>query len=280
MTAGNGGGHAVDLLDAPGRVATVLRRCSERPVGLWVIRGLAIVAALVLWQVVAIAAESLYFPPPLDVIRAVWDDWLIPFGDTWSDNVAPSLWRLLGGYLLAAVLSVVVGVAIGRSRTLAQYVEPSIHFIRAIPPPALLPLFIVLLGIEDTMKVALIATGVFPPILLNTIAGVRAVDPLFLDTAESFRISPFRRITHVILPAAAPKIFAGLRVSLSIAVILMVISELYAATNGVGFRILQAQRLFKMVDLWAGLVVLGLFGVVLNGVLALIERQVLRWDRT
>jgi ABC-type nitrate/sulfonate/bicarbonate transport system permease component len=127
--------------------------------------------------------------------------------------------------------------------------------------------------------VALIAVGVFPPILLNTIDGVRSIDPLYLDTAQAYRISRTRRLTHVVLPAAAPKIFAGLRISLSIAVILMVISELIAATNGVGFRILQAQRQFKMVDLWAGLVVLGAMGAGLNAVLALIERRILRWRR-
>lgn len=255
-------------------------RITSGPLALWSIRIVVVAAALGLWQLAATRAGSLYFPPPVDVTRAVWEDWLVPWRDTWADNVAPSLRRLLGGYLVAAVLSVTVGLAIGRSKALAEYVEPSIHFIRAIPPPALLPLFIVLLGIEDTMKVALIATGVFPPILLNTIDGVRSVDPLYLDTARAFRVSPARRITQVVLPAAAPKIFAGLRVSLSIAVILMVISELYAATDGLGFRILQAQRQFRMVDLWAGLVMLGLLGVVLNGVLALIERQVLRWDRT
>jgi ABC-type nitrate/sulfonate/bicarbonate transport system permease component len=168
---------------------------------------------------------------------------------------------------------------IGRSRRLGDYVEPVIDFVRAIPPPALLPLFLVVLGIDDSMKVALIATGVFPPILLNSIDGVRSIDPLYLETASVFRISRVRRVTHVILPSAAPKIFAGLRISMSIAVILMVISELVAATNGVGFRILQAQRQFKMVDLWAGLVVLGVIGAVLNAALTVIERRVFRWER-
>jgi ABC-type nitrate/sulfonate/bicarbonate transport system permease component len=170
-------------------------------------------------------------------------------------------------------------VLIGRSRRLGDYVEPVIDFVRAIPPPALLPLFLVVLGIDDSMKIALIATGVFPPILLNSIDGVRSIDPLYLDTANVFRISRLRRITHVILPSAAHKIFAGLRISMSIAVILMVISELIAATNGVGFRILQSQRQFRMVDLWAGLIVLGVLGAVLNAGLTVIERRVFRWDR-
>lgn len=236
-----------------------------------------LVLALVFWKVATEWADSLFFPPPDEVLSTVWNDWILDWSTTWSENLAPSLRRLLSGYLLAAVLSIAIGVAIGRSRHLGEYVEPIINFVRAIPPPALLPLFIVLLGIEDRMKIVLIATGVFAPILLNTIEGVRTIDPLYLDTARAYRISRLRRITHVILPAASPKIFAGLRISMSIAVILMVISELIAATDGVGFRILQAQRQFKMVDLWAGIVVLGLLGVFLNAMLGLVERGVLRW---
>ena len=243
------------------------------------IRTAALGAAIAIWYVLTVRADSLFFPTPGRVFTAVWDDWIRPFSSTWSENLRPSLGRLLAGYLIAAVLAIAAGVMIGRSRRLADYVEPVIDFVRAIPPPALLPLFLVLLGIGDSMKVTLIATGVFPPILLNSIDGVRSIDPLFLDTAKAFRISRLHRVTHVILPAAAPKIFAGLRISMSIAVILMVISELVAATNGVGFRILQSQRQFRMVDLWAGLVVLGVIGAVLNAGLTVIERRVLRWER-
>ena len=243
------------------------------------IRVAAIAAAIAVWYVLTARADSLFFPTPDKVFKAVWDDWIRPYSTTWSENLRPSLTRLLAGYLIAAVLAIAAGVMIGRSRRLGDYVEPVIDFVRAIPPPALLPLFLVLLGIGDSMKIALIATGVFPPILLNSIDGVRSIDPLYLDTANVFRISRLRRITHVILPAAAPKMFAGLRISLSIAVILMVISELIAATNGVGFRILQSQRQFLMVDLWAGLVVLGVIGAGLNAGLSVIERRVLRWER-
>ena len=243
------------------------------------IRISAIAAAIALWYGLTARADSLFFPTPDKVFTAVWDDWIRPYSTTWSENLRPSLTRLLAGYLIAAALAIAAGVMIGRSRRLGDYVEPVIDFVRAIPPPALLPLFLVLLGIGDSMKIALIATGVFPPILLNSIDGVRSIDPLYLDTAKVFRISRLRRVTHVILPSAAPKMFAGLRISMSIAVILMVISELVAATNGVGFRILQSQRQFLMVDLWAGLVVLGFIGAVLNAGLSLIEHRVLRWER-
>jgi ABC-type nitrate/sulfonate/bicarbonate transport system permease component len=241
------------------------------------VRLVTIVLVIVFWWLATRSADSLFFPTPGKIFASVWDEWIVNFGDAWSENFAPSLKRLLLGYVLAAVLSIALGVAIGRSRKLSEYVEPIIHFVRAIPPPALLPLFIILLGIGDTQKVALIATGVFPPILLNTIDGVRSVDPQLLDTARVFQVSRPRRITHVVLPAAAPKIFAGLRIAMSIAVILMVISELVASTNGLGFRILQEQSRFKYVELWAGFVVLSAVGVLLNALLTVVERRVLRW---
>lgn len=232
---------------------------------------------LAFWWWATAQADSLFFPTPDRVFESVWNDWIKNFGDSWSENFWPSLKRLMLGFGLAALLSVVIGVAIGRSRRFGEYVEPIIHFIRAIPPPAMLPLFIILLGIEDLQKIVLIATGVFPPILLNTIDGVRSIDPQQFDTAKVFQVGKVRQVTHVILPAAAPKIFAGLRISMSIAVILMVISELFAATDGLGFRILQSSRTFKYVELWAGIIVLGVVGTVLNALLTLVERRVLRW---
>jgi len=243
------------------------------------LRVAALVGLYLFWWFATSRADSLFFPEPTDVLPAVWDDWLTD-GDTWTENIAPSVVRIFYGFLLAAVVSVALGVAIGRSRRVSEYVEPIVHFVRSIPPPALLPLFLILFGIGDTQKVVLIAVGVFPPILLNTIDGVRSVDALQLDTAAAYQISRWDRITKVMIPSASPKIFAGLRISMSIAVILMVISELLAATDGLGFRILQASRDFAYVDLWAGLVVLGILGIVLNAGLSMLEHRVLRWTRS
>jgi ABC-type nitrate/sulfonate/bicarbonate transport system permease component len=241
------------------------------------IRIVAVAALVAFWWWATARADSLFFPTPDKVFESLWNDWLRNLDASWRENFWPSLKRLLLGFGLAAFFSVAFGVAIGRSRKFGDYVEPIVHFIRAIPPPAFLPLFLILLGIGDVQKIVLIAIGVFPPILLNTIDGVRSIDPQQFDTAEVFQISRVRRVTHVILPAAAPKIFAGLRISMSIAVILMVISELVAATDGLGFRIVQSSRQFKYVELWAGIVVLGVVGIVLNGMLLLVERRVLRW---
>lgn len=243
------------------------------------VRLAALLVVGALWLLATQAADSIFFPSPADIIPATWTDWLSDAA-TWETSIIPSIVRLLYGYFLAAVASILLGLVIGRSQFASEFLEPSIHFLRAIPPPALLPLFLIILGIGDLQKVVLIAVGVAPPILLNTIEGVRAVERLQLETAAAYQISRWDRLTRVILPAAAPKIFAGLRVSMSLAVILMVISELSAATDGLGFRINQAARNFAYLDMWAGLVVLGLLGIVLNLALTLVESRVLRWSNS
>jgi ABC-type nitrate/sulfonate/bicarbonate transport system permease component len=154
-----------------------------------------------------------------------------------------------------------------------------VEFLRAIPPPALLPIAIVVLGVGNSMKVALIAGGCVWPILLNTIDGVAGVDPVLRDTAGAYRVTRRDRLVHVVLPAASPQIFAGIRLAVSLALILMVISEMVAGTNGIGHFILESQRTFDIPQMWSGILLLGILGYALNGVTVLIERRVLRWHR-
>jgi ABC-type nitrate/sulfonate/bicarbonate transport system permease component len=238
-----------------------------------------IVAFIVVWQLVTSVIDSFFFPTVTEIAGSFWDIWVAgpEAGQNLSGQFVPSLLRLLGGLGLAAVAGIAGGVAIGRSRTVREYVEPLTEFLRAIPPPALIPLFLVLLGIGDSMKVLMIAFGVVWPILLNTIDGVQSVEQLYLDTGRVYGVTRSERLVRIVLPAAAPKIFAGLRVSLSIAVILMVISEMVATTNGLGFQIIQAQRSFKVLDMWAGIVLLGVLGYLLNTALLAVEGRVLHW---
>ena len=143
----------------------------------------------------------------------------------------------------------------------------------------MIPVFIILLGTESTMRVTLIAFGSVWPILLNTIEGTRTVDPLQLDTAPAFRLPRYARLWRIVLPAAMPKIFAGMRVSLSLAVILMVVSELVASTNGIGYRIQNAQIMFLLTDMWCGIVLLALLGYTLNWLFLKFEGPAL-WSGT
>jgi ABC-type nitrate/sulfonate/bicarbonate transport system permease component len=234
---------------------------------------------IVTWQALALLVDDpVNWPTFTAVAEQLWTEWLTS-PEAWMESIVPSTGRLLAGWLGAVVVGIGIGTLIGLSPTARDYVNPIIQFLRAIPPPALLPLFIVLLGIGDAMKIAMIGFGVVWPILLNTADGVGSVEPLQRDTGRAFRIGFGDQLMRIVLPSAAPKIFAGLRVSLSIAVILMVISELYATVNGVGFELVQAQRSFRTLDVWAIIVLLGIIGYMLNAILAAIEGHVLSWHR-
>lgn len=237
-----------------------------------------LVGLLTAWQLIAtLVGDPVSWPAFSNVVARFWDTWVTD-PDAWTRSLVPSLARLLAGWLGAVVIGVALGTALGLSARARDYADPVIGFLRSIPPPALLPLFILLLGIDDAMKVTMITFGVVWPILLNTVDGVSSVDFLHRETARVYRL-PFRdELRHILLPAAAPKIFAGLRVSLSIAVILMVISEMVATVNGVGFELVQAQRSFRTLDVWATIVLLGVIGYALNALLAVVEGRVLRWQ--
>jgi ABC-type nitrate/sulfonate/bicarbonate transport system permease component len=246
-------------------------------------RGWLAMLLLVLWEVAARAASDAYFPPPTTIMSAMGDLWFsgpaahLFLSSKALDDFVPSLSHLFTGWILAAVIGVVLGVALGRSRTASDYVDPLLQLGRAMPPPTLIPFFIIVFQLGATEQVATIVFGVIWPVLLNTIDGARAVDALQLDTAQVFGITGWQRLRKVILPAAAPKIFAGLRISLSFGVILMVVSELMGSTTGIGAELLSAQRSFETPKMWAGIVLLGILGYLLNEAFLLVERRLLAW---
>jgi ABC-type nitrate/sulfonate/bicarbonate transport system permease component len=243
------------------------------------------IALVIVWEYAARKAGSIFFPAPSEILHRAATLWLsgppqrLFLSDSVFQDVIPSLFRLLGGWVLAVLIGVPLGILIGRSRNLWDLVNPALQFLRAIPGPALIPIFIILLGTESTMRVTLIAFGSVWPILLNTIEGTRTVDPVQLDTVQAFRIPRHARLWRIVLPAALPKIFAGMRVSLALAVILMVVSELVASTSGIGYRIQNAQIMFLLTDMWCGIVLLALIGYTLNWLFLKFEGRVLGWHR-
>jgi ABC-type nitrate/sulfonate/bicarbonate transport system permease component len=231
---------------------------------------------LVLWGLLSANSDTYYFPPLTDILQTFMDTWVF---ERVRSDVLPSLTRLALGYGIACVVAVAAGVALGLSRPLRRATDPIVQFLRAIPPPALLPFGILVLGVGNAMKVFIIAFVCLWPVLLNTIDGVAGVDPTLRETARVYDIGPVDRVLRVTLPAAAPQIFAGMRTALSLALILMVISEMVASTNGIGYFVLQAQRSFAIPEMWSGILLLGILGYVLNALFLLVERRVLRWHR-
>ena len=248
-------------------------------IGATALRISVLAGLVVLWQLVTLLVnDPVSWPTFTDVAVHFWTRWATN-AEAWTESIVPSTVRLLSGWAIAGILGITAGTVIGLSRATRELLAPALAFLRALPPPVLLPLFILLLGIGDGMKVAVIAFGAVWPVLLNTAAGVAAVDPGHRDTARSFRIGRATTLRSVVLPAASPRIFAGLRISLSIAVILMVISEMAATINGIGFELVQAQRGFRTLEVWSTIVLLGILGGVLNAGLALVEGRALRWHR-
>ena len=221
-------------------------------------------------------ADNFYFPSLQEIGSTFADTWLF---ERVPVDLLPSLSRLAAGYSLAVVVGVVAGLALGLSRRARLASEPVVEFLRALPAPALIPFALLLFGTGTNYKVFIITLGTVWPILLNTIDGVRGLETQQLDMARSCRIPPRSTLFHIILPAASPRIFAGMRTSLSIGIILMVISEMVASDNGLGYFILQSQRGFEIPEMWTGIVVIGFLGYVLNWVFLRVESRVLFWHR-
>ncbi|MFF5989598.1 ABC transporter permease [Prauserella flavalba] len=233
-------------------------------------------AALAAWWVWSAGADSFYFPPLADILATFADTWVF---ERVGSDVVPSLARLAAGFGIAVLAGAALGTALGLSPAARRVAGPVIEFGRAVPPPALLPFGMLVLGVGDTMKIFVIAIVCVWPVLLNTIDGVRGVDPTMLDTARVYGITGPERLRRIVWPSALPQVFAGLRTSLSLALILMVISEMVASTEGIGYFVLESQRSFAIPEMWSGILLLGLLGYLLNAGLALVERRVLRWHR-
>ena len=231
---------------------------------------------LVLWGVASAGSKTFYFPPLTDILSTFKDTWL--FKRVGSD-VVPSLERMFAGFFIAVFLGVVGGLLLGLSPRARRAAAPIVEFLRAIPPPALLPFAILVVGVGASMKIFVIAFVCVWPVLLNTIDGVIGVDPTLRETTHVYGIPDRDRLWRVMLPAASPQIFAGLRTAVSLALILMVISEMVASTNGIGYFVLQSQRTFAIPEMWSGILLLGILGYALNGVFVLLEKRLLRWHR-
>lgn len=234
------------------------------------------VGLLALYAWWAATGDSFYFPTLAAIADRFSELW---FGRHLTEHVLPSLRRLGIGYFLAVMIGVASGVLLGLSRIARQATSPFVEFLRALPSVALIPFGILLLGIGDASKIFIIIIGATWPVLLNTIDGVKSVEPGILEMSRAYNIGKRATLFRVILPAASPRIVAGMRTSMSIAIILMVVSEMVASRNGIGYFILGAQRRFAIADMWSGIVLLGLIGYVANFVFVQIERRSLYWHR-
>jgi sulfonate transport system permease protein len=231
-------------------------------------------AILAGWWVLSAGSRSTFFPPLGNIVEALYEQWII--GDA-KMNAASSLTHFAIGYSLAGVLGVGVGALLWRFQRISDAVSPLLYFVYVIPTVAILPAIVAIMGIGSTMKITIVVLAAIWPTLLNTLDGMRGTDQIQLDTAKVLRMSTGQTVRWVVLRGAMPQIMAGLRHSLQIAVIMMVVSELIASTSGIGFFILEAQQRFAMTEMWTGIIVLALVGSALTFLFIAVERVVLAW---
>ena len=197
-------------------------------------------------------------------------------GSLWT-TVGATAQRLAAGWVVAVAVAVLLGAAIGNSQVAHELLSPTLEFFRPLPASAVIPVAILFLGLTTTMSTFVIAFGSLWPVLLAAIHGYANVPRELREVAATLEMSRLRYILVIATPSASVDIIAGLRISLALALILTVVTEMQASLPGLGYEIFMAQRTFRTADLYAGLMTLGLFGYLINQALLLAERRLMRW---
>jgi NitT/TauT family transport system permease protein len=203
--------------------------------------------------------------------------WLVS-GEMLHDAYS-SLFRVIAGFLIGAALALPLGLLMGASTRIYALFNPLMQILRPIPPIAYIPLAILWFGLGNPPSFFLIAIGAFFPVLMNTIAGVRQVDGIFLRAARNLGVNQWTMFTRVILPAATPYILAGVRIGIGTAFIVVIVSEMIAVNDGLGFRILEAREFMWSDKIIAGMITIGLIGLLIDTAVSRLNNHLLRWHR-
>ncbi|WP_074773505.1 ABC transporter permease [Paraburkholderia fungorum] len=239
-------------------------------------RSIALIVFVLLWEFLPRLGivSAAYLSPPSQVAVAIFK--LVQSGDVWV-HLGASAWRSLSGLLVAVAGGVVCGVALGWFRRAERIIDPLYQLLRQVSAFALFPVFMLFLGIGESSKIAIIVWAAFWPVLLNTISGVKQVERIFVDCARSMGASQGFIFAKVVLPAALPQILTGVRLAGAYSITALVAAEMIGARSGLGFYTLNSQETFQIPDMYAGIVLLALFGLLINRSLSLLERRLLRW---
>lgn len=246
------------------------------PAGRALHRGAALLALAAVWEGAPRAGlVDRVFLPPLSEVLAAW--WALLRSGQLADHVGASLTRSLAGLALAVLGAIPLGLLIGWYRPLADLLGPLLEVFRNTAALALLPVFVLILGLGETSKIALVVYACSWPILLNTIAGVKGVDPLLVRSARSMGLDHLRLFQKVILPAAVPTIFTGVRLAGAYSILVLVAAEMVGAKAGLGYLINYAQYNFAIPDMYAGIITISAIGLVVNQLLVAGERRFSTW---
>jgi NitT/TauT family transport system permease protein len=235
-----------------------------------------------LWELCARLGliDTRFFPAPSSIF-AVGFQMLgptsqYPSGELWT-HLSISLERIAIGFVLAVVPGVILGLAMGLFSPIRALIQPLIDATFPIPKIAILPLYILIFGIGETSKYAIIATGVFFPVLINTVAGVRDIDRIYLDVGKNFHASRLMMFTDIALPGALPLIAAGIKLGMGVGLLIIVSAEFVGAKSGIGYLIWSSWQVFQVEKLYVGLVVIAVIGFASAIALNWLERVLVPW---
>jgi NitT/TauT family transport system permease protein len=273
-----------DFLNGVGRKLRLALRGALLPIGVilfWQgLSALGWINVRMLPSPVSVALRWWAYLAPLeayDPANQTWIWWIFS-GELLTDAIA-SLYRVLVGFVVGAGLALPVGLAMGASRKLYDLANPLLQVLRPIPPIAYIPLSILWFGLGNPPAIFLIAIGAFFPTLMNTIAGVRQVDSIYLRAARNLGAGQLTIFWRIMLPAATPYIFAGMRIAMGTSFIVVIVSEMIAVNNGLGYRILEAREFFWSDKIIAGMLTIGLIGLGIDSGMSWLNNYLLRWHR-
>ena len=236
--------------------------------------GLAILAAI--WQLLALALHTPVFPTFTTSLVAAWH---VVTSSTLTIDIIPSVERTALGFIISAIIGVAAGMVIGHYEVVQDWSSAVVDFMRSLPTPLLVPIAIVIFGINGRMVVVTIISAAIWPILINTANGTSTIEPTMIDTAKTYGFRGRSLFLKIVLPAASPQIFAGLRVALSVSLAVMVVAEMLGGGSGIGYFIANAQQSFNIDGSYGGVIVLGCLGWIFDTLFLLFERRLLAWQR-
>lgn len=232
------------------------------------------VLLVVAWWVLSADSTSFPFPPLSEIVESLRERWLWEL--FWSD-FAPSLLTVVQALAIAIAIGIGVGLPLGSSELAEAAFRPVLDFIRGIPKVLLISPALVIVGVGEGLALFVLAFGAIWPILLGTIDGVKGISTTLHDLRRTYQLSRTTWVLKLALPAAAPQIFAGIRTSVALAVVLLVPAQAVGATSGLGFELRQSSDLFRFADVWAAMIMFAVLGLALNFAMGLVERRVLYW---
>lgn len=239
-------------------------------------RAISPLLLLALWQLASVTGvlPEDKLAPPLQILEAMTEEWR---KGTLQEATAVSVQRVLIGFAVGAGIALVLATLAGLSRVADDAIDPPMQMLRTVPHFGLLPLLVLWLGIDESPKIALIALGVAFPLYVNTVAGIRGVDPKMLDAARAMRLTWTERIRHVVAPGALPSMLVGLRLSLGVAWLSLIVAEQINATSGIGYLVSDAASFGRTDVVVGGLIIYSLLGLATDSLVRAIERKALAW---